>query len=66
MTGDISFDRRGSKTLLDANLDWNGVWLGRWVKQKLVSGLPPYVSGKLNGKALIKRQVKSTAENWVV
>ena len=62
LTGDISFDGRGSKALLDANLDWNGVRLERWIKQKRATGLPPYVSGKLNGKAILKGQGKSTAE----
>ena len=62
LTGDVSFDGRGSKALVDANLDWNGVRLERWIKQKRASGLPPYVSGKLNGKAILKGQGKSTAE----
>ena len=62
LTGDISLDGRGSKALMDANLEWNGVRLERWVKQKRASGLPPYVAGKLNGKAILKGQGKSTAE----
>lgn len=61
-TGDIALDGRGSKALLDANLGWNGVQLERWIKQKRTGGLPPYVSGKLNGKAILKGQGKSTAE----
>ena len=62
LTGNMSLDGRSAKALLDANLDWNGVRLERWVKQKRASGLPPYVSGKLNGKAILKGQGKSTAE----
>ena len=62
LTGDISLDGRGSKALMDANLGWNGVQLERWIKQKRTGGLPPYVSGKLNGKAILKGQGKSTAE----
>ena len=62
LTGDMSLDGRGAKALIDANLDWNGVRLEHWIKQKRASGLPPYVSGKLNGKAILKGQGKSTAE----
>ena len=62
LTGDISLDGRGSKALMDANLEWNGVRLERWIKQKRTGGLPPYVSGKLNGKAILKGQGKFTAE----
>lgn len=62
LKGDISLDGRGSKALWDANLGWNGVRLERWIKQKRTDGLPPYISGKLNGKAILKGQGKSTAE----
>ena len=62
LIGDISFDGRRSKALLETNLDWNDVRLERWIKQKRAGGLPPYVSGKLNGKAILKGQGKSTAE----
>jgi uncharacterized protein involved in outer membrane biogenesis len=62
LTGDIDLDGRGSKALWDAKLAWNGVRLERWVKQKRASGLPPYISGKLNGGALLQGQGKSTAE----
>ena len=62
LTGDISLDGRKSKAILDTNLNWNDVRLERWIKQKRAGGLPPYVSGKLNGKAILKGQGKSTAE----
>ena len=62
LAGDISLDGRGSKALWDANLAWNGVRLERWIKQKRGNGLPPYISGKLNGKATLKGQGKSTSE----
>ena len=62
LTGDISLDGRGSKALWDTDLGWNSVRLERWVKQKRAEGLPPYISGKLNGKAILKGQGKSTAE----
>lgn len=62
LSGDMSLDGRGLKALWNANLAWSGVRLERWVKQKRATGLPPYISGKLNGKALLKGQGKSTAE----
>ena len=62
LTGDMSLDGRRSKALWDANLAWNGVRLEHWIKQNRANGLPPYISGKLNGKALLKGQGKSTAE----
>ena len=62
LTGDMGLDGRTSKALWDANLAWNGVQLQRWVKQKRTDGLPPYISGKLNGRAILKGQGKSTAE----
>ena len=62
LTGDMRLDGRGTKALWDANLAWNGVRLERWIKQKRGDGLPPYISGKLNGKAILKGQGKSTSE----
>ena len=62
LTGEMGLDGRGSKALWDANLVWNGVRLERWINQKRADGLPPYISGRLNGKAVLKGQGKSTAE----
>jgi len=62
LTGDMGFDGRGSEALWNTNLAWNGVRLERWVKQKRADGLPPYISGKLNGKALLQGQGNSTSE----
>lgn len=45
----MSLDGRGQKALWDANLHWKGVRLEQWVKQVSDNGLPPYISGKLNG-----------------
>lgn len=62
LTGDIGLDGRGSKALWDANVAWRGVRLERWIKQKRPDGRPPYISGRLNGMALLKGEGKSTAE----
>ncbi len=62
LKGDLSLDGRGSKALWDSNLRWDGVQLEHWVKQVRDNGLPPYISGRLNGQALLKGQGKSTAE----
>ena len=58
----MRLDGRGLKVLWNANLAWSGVRLERCVKQKRATGLPPYISGKLNWKALLKGHGKSTAE----
>lgn len=60
--GNLSLDGRGSKALWDSNLRWDGVKLERWVKQVRDDGLPPYISGSLNGQAILKGQGISTAE----
>ena len=62
LKGNLSLDGRGANALWDSNLRWGGVRLERWVKQKRDDGLPPYISGKLNGQALLKGQGRSTAE----
>ena len=62
LTGEMALDGRGSKALWDVSLAWNGVRLERWIKQKRADGLPPYISGNLDGKAILKGQGKSTAE----
>jgi uncharacterized protein involved in outer membrane biogenesis len=62
LTGDMGLDGRGSEVIWNTNLAWNGVRLERWVKQKRADGLPPYISGKLNGKALLQGQGNSTSE----
>ncbi len=62
LTGRAGLDGRGSKALWDTKLAWNGVRLERWVKQKRSDGLPPYISGRLSGAALLNGEGKSTAE----
>ena len=62
LMGDLSLDGRGSIALWDANLRLRGVKLERWVKQERKDGLPPYISGNLNGHTTLKGQGISTAE----
>ncbi len=62
LKGDMSLDGRDSKALWDTNLRWSGVKLEHWIKQVRDDGLPPYISGQLNGQALLKGQGVSTAE----
>ena len=54
LSGDMRLDGQGKKALWDANLRWKGVRLERWIKQVREDGLPPYISGKLNGKTELK------------
>ena len=62
LMGDLSLDGRSSKALWDANLRWSGVQLEQWLKLKRADKSPPYITGKLNGKAVLKGQGRSTAE----
>lgn len=62
LMGDISLDGRSTKALWDANLQWSNVRLEHWVRQKRAHKSLPYITGKLNGKAVLKGQGRSTAE----
>lgn len=62
LKGNLSLDGRQAKAILNTNLAWENVKLEQWVKQVRDKGLPPYVSGRLNGQAILKGQGKSTAE----
>jgi len=62
LKGDLSLDGRGAKALWDAKLRWDGVRLERWIHQIRKDDLPPYISGRLNGRATLTGQGRSTAE----
>jgi uncharacterized protein involved in outer membrane biogenesis len=51
--GDIALDGRGSVAAWTADLHGEGVQLERWIRQSQAPGRPPYVSGKLNGRAVL-------------
>lgn len=62
LAGQLSLDGTGKLALWDADLRWSGVKLEEWLKQPRAGGGPPYVSGSLVGRALVKGQGRSTAQ----
>ena len=62
LSGRLGLDGRGTQALWDADLRWNDVRLERWIRQARGGDAPPYVSGRLNGRATLKGEGRSTAE----
>ena len=62
MRGDMALDGRANKALWSANVRWDGVRLERWIHQERKGGVPPFVSGRMNGRANLKGEGRSTAE----
>ncbi|MDL2339553.1 MAG: AsmA family protein, partial [Pseudomonadota bacterium] len=62
LAGRWSLDGRGSQALWDADLRWTGVRLERWIHQARAGSAPPYLSGRLSGRATVKGQGLSTAD----
>ena len=62
LAGQVSLDGRGALALWTAALRWDGVKLERWLHLARTEGQPPWVSGKLGGRARLTGQGRSTAE----
>jgi uncharacterized protein involved in outer membrane biogenesis len=62
LTGGWSLDGRGNQALWQADLRWSDVRLERWIRQPRAGDAPPYVSGRLSGRATLKGQGRSTAD----
>ena len=62
LAGQLSLDGRGEKALWTAALRWDGVKLERWLHLARVDGQPPWVSGRLGGRARLAGEGRSTAE----
>lgn len=62
LRGDMALDGRGGKALWSANVRWDGVRLERWIHQERKGGVPPFVSGRMSGRANLKGEGRSTAE----
>lgn len=62
LMGELRLDGREATALWNANLRWDGVQLSHWVRQVRTKGLPPYVSGRLQGRALLQGRGRSTAD----
>lgn len=62
LSGQLRLDGRAERALWNADLRWDGVRLERWLKLARSNGAPPYVSGRLTGRAVLQGQGRSTAE----
>lgn len=61
LTGRVQLDGRSVVALWTADLRWDGIRLERWIHQARAANAPPYVTGKLHGRARVEGQGKSTA-----
>ncbi len=62
LKGELALDGRGAKALWRTDLRWDGVRLERWIRQGRADAAPPWVSGRMNGRAVLQGQGRSTAE----
>ncbi|MDP2868576.1 AsmA family protein [Methyloversatilis sp.] len=61
LKGDVELDGRGDLALWSADLRWGDVRLEQWLRQARTDA-PPYVAGRLGGRATVTGQGRSTAE----
>lgn len=62
LRGRIALDGRPVQPLWHAELRWADVALERWIRQARAAGQPPYVTGRLAGRADVRGQGRSTAQ----
>jgi uncharacterized protein involved in outer membrane biogenesis len=62
LQGTVALDGTADIAHWVAALRWDGVQLQRWIRQQRRAGLPPYVSGLLQGHATLQGTGRSTAE----
>jgi uncharacterized protein involved in outer membrane biogenesis len=60
--GTLALDGQQDRAHWVAALNWDGVKLERWIHQTRRAGLPPYLSGQLQGHATVQGSGRSTAE----
>ncbi len=60
--GTLALDGQQDRAHWVAALNWEGVALQHWIHQTRAKGLPPYLSGQLQGHALLQGDGRSTAE----
>lgn len=60
--GMLTLNGQADRALWVAALKWHGVELQRWIHQARRQGLPPYISGELQGHANLRGSGRSTAE----
>lgn len=62
LRGRIELDGRPAQPLWHAQLRWGDVALERWIRQARAGGQPPYVTGRLAGRADVRGRGRSTAQ----
>ncbi len=62
LQGRVSLDGRGDVALWGTDLRWSNLRLDRWVRQQTKPGAPPWVSGRLGGRATLQGRGLSTAD----
>ena len=61
LRGEVQLDGRADEALWQAKLAWSGVELEQWIKQPRKGKAPPFISGRLHGRAELAGQGRSTA-----
>lgn len=62
LTGRLGLDgTQKTKALWNADLSVNNVVIENWVKALKPEGRPPYLTGRINGRAMVKGEGQSTA-----
>lgn len=59
--GAVTLDSRPAQPLWHAQLGWTDIALERWLRQERPDGKPPYVAGRLAGRADLRGTGRSTA-----
>lgn len=59
--GAVTLDSRPAQPLWRARLGWADIALERWLKQPRSDGKPPYIAGRLAGRADLRGTGRSTA-----
>lgn len=62
LMGRLVLDGRAAQAVWNADVRWDGVRLERWLRLAREGNAPPYVSGRLNGNAVLQGRGRSTAE----
>lgn len=60
--GLVALDGTGQVALWNTDLRWNDVRLERWLQQEREDNQPPYVAGRLVGRAQLHGEGRSTAQ----
>jgi uncharacterized protein involved in outer membrane biogenesis len=61
LRGGISLDGTGRVAKWNTDLRWSDVEMSRWLKQDRSGGKTPYLTGKLDGRAVLTGEGKSTS-----